>query len=105
MIFKDLLSRTQNHRPLNWFKTLQTYYNRPEWELYDLKFDPTEVNNLATNSTYKILFEELQEKLYNWQNVTKDPWLCAPHGVLENKGNFKNASKCLPLDNLNQHLE
>ena len=28
-----------------------------------------------------------------------DPWICAPHAVLEDKGNFKYNPQCMPLYN------
>ncbi|KAK5641207.1 hypothetical protein RI129_009754 [Pyrocoelia pectoralis] len=99
LTFQDMLNRTRSHHPLNWYKTLQSYYIRPEWELYDLKLDAGEVNNLAGKKSYKKILQELQEKLANWQKVTNDPWLCAPHSVLENIGEFKNDPKCMGLDN------
>ena len=40
---------------LNWFKTLREYYNRPEWELYDLKHDPLEMYNVAEKPSYKVM--------------------------------------------------
>ncbi|KAJ8263862.1 hypothetical protein GJAV_G00142230 [Gymnothorax javanicus] len=38
--FQDLLNRTQSGRPTAWFKTLQEYYYRDRWELYDTLVDP-----------------------------------------------------------------
>lgn len=100
LTFQDMLNRTRSHHPLNWFKTLQSYYIRPEWELYDLKVDAGELNNLAGKKSYKKILLELQGKLSNWQKVTNDPWLCAPHSVLENVREFESNPQCLGLDNL-----
>uniref|UniRef100_A0A1Y1LQD7 Sulfatase N-terminal domain-containing protein n=3 Tax=Photinus pyralis TaxID=7054 RepID=A0A1Y1LQD7_PHOPY len=100
LTFQDMLNRTRAHHPLNWFKTLQSYYIRPEWELYDLKMDAGELNNLAGKKSYKKILQELQVKLSNWQKVTNDPWLCAPHSVLENVGEFRSSPQCMGLDNL-----
>ena len=53
--FKDVLSRSREGQELNWFKTLHEYYNRPEWELYDLKHDPLERYNVAKKPSYQVL--------------------------------------------------
>lgn len=44
--FQDILNRTRGKQPLPWYKTLQQYYRRPQWELFDLRTDPAETNNL-----------------------------------------------------------
>jgi N-sulfoglucosamine sulfohydrolase len=98
--FQGILNRTRNKENLYWFKTLKEYYNRPEWELYDLKHDPEELNNLAGKNDYKIIMKELELRLFQWQNVTSDPWICSPHAVLENKGNYRNNPQCMPLENM-----
>lgn len=97
--FQDLLNRTRRGVPTHWFKSLKQYYYRSQWELYNLKNDPHELNNLAGSSEYKSLLVELQARLNSWQNVTDDPWICAPSGVLENKGSYPRSGVCLPLDN------
>lgn len=33
--FQDLLNRTRLSEPTHWFKSLQQYYYRERWELYD----------------------------------------------------------------------
>ncbi|XP_012214785.1 N-sulphoglucosamine sulphohydrolase isoform X1 [Linepithema humile] len=102
--FQDILNRTRTHQSLPWYKTLKKYYDRPEWELYDLKYDPEELNNIALKLSAKNIFFELQERLSNWLKVTKDPWLCAPDGVLENIGYDKDNPQCMPLNNLDNFL-
>ena len=56
---------------------------RPEWELFDKKKDPSERINVAYKSTYQRIFHDLKKDLQAWQNITSDPWICAPHSVLE----------------------
>ncbi|XP_071567780.1 N-sulphoglucosamine sulphohydrolase [Temnothorax nylanderi] len=97
--FQDLLNRTRNHQFLPWYKTLKKYYQRPEWELYDLKYDPEELNNIVSKPSAKSIFVELEKRLSDWLETTKDPWLCAPNGVLENIGRNSNP-QCMPLNNL-----
>nr|CAD7602400.1 unnamed protein product [Timema genevievae] len=35
------------------------------------------------------VLSDLKKRLFDWQMVTSDPWLCAPGGVLEATGRFK----------------
>ncbi|XP_076183777.1 N-sulfoglucosamine sulfohydrolase isoform X1 [Ptiloglossa arizonensis] len=95
--FQDLLNRTRNNQPLKWYKTLKSYYNRPEWELYDLKHDPEEKNNIASKTSAKEQLTHLQTQLFLWQKLTEDPWLCAPRGILSNIKTKK--LQCLSLEN------
>ena len=44
-------------------------------ELYDLDKDPHEVNNLAGDSRYNDILEEMRVKLKEMRERTKDPWL------------------------------
>lgn len=43
-------------------------------ELYDLKKDPYEMNNLATRSEYQEKMRELKQELLCWQDKTNDPY-------------------------------
>ncbi|XP_076288464.1 N-sulfoglucosamine sulfohydrolase isoform X2 [Lasioglossum baleicum] len=95
--FQDLLNRTRGNQPLKWYKTLKSYYERPEWELYDLKYDPEERNNIVSKQSIKNTLTHLQDRLFKWQKVTKDPWLCAPSGVLI-QDEDKNP-QCMSLEN------
>lgn len=97
--FQDLLNRTRAGQETHWYRTLQGYYYRPQWELYDINTDPKELINLAGKPDYQKLLESLQLKLQAWQNVTDDPWICAPSGVLENKGYYPRTGVCLAMDN------
>ncbi|XP_012271670.1 N-sulphoglucosamine sulphohydrolase [Orussus abietinus] len=98
--FQDLLNRTQSNQPLRWYKNLKSYYQRPEWELYDLKYDPEELSNIAQKTSSKDIFASLRKRLFKWQEETRDPWLCAPGGVLEEQGEYKNNAQCMPLYNM-----
>ena len=48
---------------------------RSEEELYDLKNDPNEANNLVNNPAYENILFELKQKLLNWMKETTDPLL------------------------------
>ena len=45
----------------------------PRFELYDLKNDPYEFNNLAEAKTYEVELRELQQRLDNWRRQTEEP--------------------------------
>ncbi|XP_008551634.1 N-sulphoglucosamine sulphohydrolase [Microplitis demolitor] len=96
--FQDLLNRSRSNMPLRWTKNLKSYYNRPEWELYDLKYDPEELNNIINKPSSQTIFKELSQKLFEWQKKTNDPWICAPGGVLEPIDGDKNNLGCMSTD-------
>ena len=53
--FQDLLQRTFHNQSLHWYKhSLREYYQRPEFELFDLKMDPEEKYNIAQKGSYKV---------------------------------------------------
>jgi len=56
-------------------RTTESYLHRPKFELYDLKNDPDEVNNLADSPQYAKILEELKQKLRKFQQITEDPWV------------------------------
>ncbi|XP_055607994.1 N-sulphoglucosamine sulphohydrolase [Uranotaenia lowii] len=95
--FQDMLNRSITNQDQRWYKSLHQYYNRPEWELFDLKLDPTESRNLAGKSSSKQTFEQLQKRLWDWQALTDDPFRCLPGGVLLDKGEYLNNATCLAL--------
>ncbi|GFO31473.1 N-sulphoglucosamine sulphohydrolase-like [Plakobranchus ocellatus] len=97
--FQDLLNRTRLGLPLHWYKTLKEYYYRPQWELYDIRSDPREEVNLAGKQQFVEIFKSLRIQLNFWQNITADPWICAPGGVLEYQGKHKAHPVCLSLEN------
>ncbi|ESP01399.1 hypothetical protein LOTGIDRAFT_230682 [Lottia gigantea] len=97
--FQDLLNRTRHKKNLNWTKSLKSYYYRPQWELYNIINDPQELKNLAYNKQFIDVLRSLKVELNQWQNITNDPWICAPGGVLEASGTYKYTPSCLPLDN------
>lgn len=95
--FQDLLNRTIAKQPIPWYKTLKSYYQRPEWELFDLKLDASEIINVAGKKDYAPIMKDLQEKLFKWQEETNDPFRCMPHAVLEDKGEYAGNAQCLTL--------
>lgn len=100
------MNKTENHIPFAWNTNLKKYYYRDEWELYDLKLDPEEQNNIFGKDSSVSIVKTLQEELFNWLNQTHDPWLCAPNAVLQDKGFYKTNPQCLPLYNkLDEYLQ
>lgn len=95
--FQQILNATMHHRQLPWYKNLLAYYQRPEWELYDIKSDSLERYNLADKPKYKETLQSLKKRLLQWQVDTNDPWRCAPHAVLQAQGVFKKNPVCLSL--------
>lgn len=47
-------------------KYVKLYKNRPEFELYDLKKDPLELNNIAANPENSSIMKELKVELDKW---------------------------------------
>lgn len=95
--FQDMLNRTAAGQDLRWYKNLKQYYNRPEWELFDLKLDPAERKNVYGKPVVKEVFERLKVKLAKWQEQTEDPFRCMPGGVLLDTGEFENNATCFSL--------
>lgn len=48
------------------------YQHRPELELYDINEDPYEMNNLAGDSKYDTVVDDLKGKLQNWMDRQGD---------------------------------
>ena len=97
--FQDMLYREHHGISYDWYKNLTEYYYRPPWELYDLEKDPKELNNLAHKEEYASVVKSLRKEMMTWQNVTADPWLCSPVGVLEDTGAYKSKPQCMSLYN------
>ncbi|TRY86289.1 hypothetical protein DNTS_034180 [Danionella cerebrum] len=93
--FQDLLNRTQSGEHTAWFKSLQDYYYRERWELFDLHLDPMERRNLASDPDHAEVMQSLRAELWKWQWTTEDPWVCEPDAVLESR----LEPQCRPLYN------
>ena len=61
--FRDIVNRSLAGEPLHWFKTLEDYYYRDEWELFDLENDPQELKNLATDPAYESVLTVIMPSL------------------------------------------
>ena len=49
--------------------------------------------------SFQPVLDQLMADLNRWLNVTKDPWICSPHAVLEDIGGFEHQPSCRPLFN------
>jgi N-sulfoglucosamine sulfohydrolase len=56
-------------------KTVGTYMQRPEFELYDIETDPHEGKNLADDPAFAEILETMKKKLREFQQHTNDPWI------------------------------
>jgi arylsulfatase A-like enzyme len=60
----------------------------PEESLYDLIFDPSEQHNLAADTAFQTVLDDMRGRLDRWMHRTGDPLLNgpipAPHGALVN---------------------
>ncbi|MEX2569127.1 MAG: sulfatase [Cyclobacteriaceae bacterium] len=56
-------------------KAYALWQNPPEWELYDLKNDPWEFENLAENPSFETVLSEMKQALMKWRNASDDPFL------------------------------
>lgn len=70
---------------------IDNYLHRPAEELFNLKEDPEEINNVAKSSQYQIVLDEMRSKLKVMREITEDPWL-----ILEKNKKFKDY-KMLPV--------
>ena len=54
------------------YKLIHFYYDIDVWELYDLKNDPNELNNLISSNEHKELIDELKKELYKLKKFYKN---------------------------------
>jgi N-sulfoglucosamine sulfohydrolase len=55
-------------------RTVNSYINRPQFELFKMTTDPDETRNLATDPKYAEVLETYKAKLKDMQKRTQDPW-------------------------------
>lgn len=79
--FQDILNNSIHNHTTKWFKTLDEYYFREQYELYDIVNDPHELKNIIDDPKHASALEDLQTKLHQWRDATDDPWICWPQGV------------------------
>ena len=56
-------------------RTVDSYINRPQFELYDISSDPAETRNLAADPKFAATLETYKDKLKAMQKRTGDPWI------------------------------
>lgn len=62
----------QSYKTKHAASVLWRYHNRPEEELYDIRKDPNETNNLASNPHYKEILETFRTELSQWREQQGD---------------------------------
>lgn len=55
-------------------RSVQDFVQRAQFELYDIRNDPLETNNLAGDPEFAQVLEKTKEKLREFQKKTGDPW-------------------------------
>lgn len=55
-------------------KTVGQYIHRPEFELFDIRYDPDETKNLASDPAHAKLLEDYEARLRKFQESMGDPW-------------------------------
>ena len=55
-------------------KTVGSYIQRPEFELFNLEVDPDEGTNLAEDPAHADMLAKMKTKLKAFQQRTDDPW-------------------------------
>lgn len=56
-------------------KSVRDYMQRPQFELYDMRSDPHESTNLASEPSYATVLEQYKAKLHDFQVRASDPWV------------------------------
>jgi N-sulfoglucosamine sulfohydrolase len=56
-------------------RSVESYIQRPEFELYNIENDPSESKNLANDPAYSEQLEEQKQRLKILQKQTNDPWI------------------------------
>ncbi len=56
-------------------RTVGRYIHRPQFELFDLEYDPDETTNLADMPQHADLLTTMKAELKAFQAKTKDPWI------------------------------
>jgi N-sulfoglucosamine sulfohydrolase len=56
-------------------RPVQAFLHRPAEELYDLRKDPAEVHNLASDPAHRAVLERMRAELKKFRADTHDPWL------------------------------
>lgn len=60
-------------------RTVESFLNRPKFELYDLAADPWELNNLANAPQHADRLQAMTSRLLKRLEQTEDPWLKKYH--------------------------
>lgn len=78
----------------------RAFDKRPEYELFDVKKDPNQFNNLAADKRYAKVLKRMKKQMLQWQKDTQDPraesdtdiWDTYPYYGKKAAGNKKNVN-------------
>jgi N-sulfoglucosamine sulfohydrolase len=56
-------------------RTVEAFLHRPAEELYDVRTDPSEVRNLASDPAHRDVLERMRAEMTKFRTQTHDPWL------------------------------
>jgi N-sulfoglucosamine sulfohydrolase len=56
-------------------RPVDSYLNRPKFELFDIESDPRETKNLADDPNLSDILEKMKANLKSFQERTQDPWI------------------------------
>jgi N-sulfoglucosamine sulfohydrolase len=56
-------------------RTVEAFLHRPAEELYDVRTDPSEVRNLASDPAHREVLERMRAEMTKFRTQTHDPWL------------------------------
>ncbi len=56
-------------------RSVQAFLHRPPEELYDLRKDPSEIDNLAASPAHREVLERMRAEMAKFRADTRDPWL------------------------------
>jgi uncharacterized sulfatase len=73
-------------------RKVEMYVRRPAEELYDLKKDPYELNNLADDPKYRVLMDSLKGQLLAWMDRQGDKGIETEMLAFERQGRKKSSA-------------
>lgn len=74
---QDLITRNAAGQPTHWYRNISDYLGtpRPQYELYDLRADPQQLNDVSRDPAYASLLTQLQADIKAWQMDTADDFV------------------------------
>jgi N-sulfoglucosamine sulfohydrolase len=67
-------------------RSLAAFLHRPGEELYDLRRDPAESRNLASDPAHRQVLERMRAEMTKFRADTRDPWVPGQASVFGHEG-------------------